>query len=98
MAQRGIKLDSVKNLFQRFVENSIVSGAVITCRKARWRNLDEVQEIYPHADPVGDCTVFNIGGNKYRLVSKIRYQYQRIYVIHVLTHKDYDKGKWKYDC
>jgi mRNA-degrading endonuclease HigB of HigAB toxin-antitoxin module len=29
---------------------------------------------------------------------KIRYQYQRIYMIHVLTHKDYDKGKWKDDC
>ncbi|HEX5085300.1 MAG TPA: type II toxin-antitoxin system HigB family toxin [Blastocatellia bacterium] len=69
-----------------------------TCRKARWKNLDETQKIYPHADPVGDCAVFNIGGNKYRLIAKIRYQYQRIYVIHVLTHKDYDKGKWKDEC
>lgn len=69
-----------------------------TCRKARWKSLDEVQEIYPHADPVGDCTVFNIGGNKYRLIVKIRYERQRIYVIHVLTHKDYDKGRWKDDC
>jgi mRNA interferase HigB len=42
--------------------------------------------------------VFNIGGNKYRLIVKIRYQRQRIYVIHVLTHQDYDKGKWKNDC
>ena len=32
------------------------------CRKARWENLDDVQEIYSHADLVGDCTVFNIGG------------------------------------
>jgi mRNA interferase HigB len=69
-----------------------------TCRKARWRSLNEVQEIYPHADLVGDCTVFNISGNKYRLIVKIRYQRQRIYVIHVLTHKDYDKGNWKNDC
>jgi mRNA interferase HigB len=69
-----------------------------TCRKARWKNLDETRKIYPHADPVGDCTVFNVGGNKFRLITKIRYQYQRIYVIHVLTHKDYDKGKWKDDC
>ena len=69
-----------------------------TCRKARWKNLDEVQKIYPHADLVGDCTAFNIGGNKYRLIVKIRYRHQRIYVIHVLTHQDYDKGKWKNDC
>ena len=69
-----------------------------TCRKARWGNLDEVQEVYPHADIYGDCTVFNIGGNKYRLIVKMRYPYQRIYVIHILTHKNYDKDKWKDDC
>jgi mRNA interferase HigB len=69
-----------------------------TCRKAHWQSLDEVQEVYPQADSVGDCTVFNIGGNKYRLISKTRYLAQRIYVIYVLTHKDYDKGKWKDDC
>jgi mRNA-degrading endonuclease HigB of HigAB toxin-antitoxin module len=32
------------------------------CRKARRENLDDEQEIYSHADLVGDCTVFNIGG------------------------------------
>jgi mRNA interferase HigB len=69
-----------------------------TCRKARWKNLDDVQNFFPHADSVGDCTVFNIGGNKYRLIAKIRYQYQRIYVTHVFTHKNYDKSKWKDDC
>ena len=69
-----------------------------TCRKAHWRSLDEVQQVYPHADAVGDCTVFNSGGNKYRLITKIRYQFQRIYVIHVLTHKNYDREKWKDDC
>lgn len=69
-----------------------------TCRKSRWETLDEVQEIYPHADSVGDCTIFNVGGNKYRLITKIRYHYQRIYVIHVLTHKGYNKRKWADDC
>jgi len=38
---------------------------------ARWQNLAETREDFRHADPVGDCTVFNIGGNKYRLVVKI---------------------------
>jgi mRNA interferase HigB len=69
-----------------------------TCRKARWQNLDDVQKVYPHADIVGDCTVFNIGGNKYRLVVKIRYHVQRIYITHVLTHKAYDRHTWKNDC
>lgn len=68
------------------------------CRKAKWRSLDDVQKIYPHADTIGECTVFNIGGNKYRLVVKIRYERQRIFISHVLTHKDYDRNKWKDDC
>ncbi|MCI0523994.1 MAG: type II toxin-antitoxin system HigB family toxin [Acidobacteria bacterium] len=67
-------------------------------KHAEWSNLAQTRQDFPHADPVGDCTVFNIGGNKYRLITKIRYQYQRIYVIHVLTHKDYSKGKWADDC
>jgi HigB_toxin, RelE-like toxic component of a toxin-antitoxin system len=53
---------------------------------------------FPHADPVGECTVFNIEGNKYRLITKIRYNKQRVYIIHVLTHKEYDREKWKDDC
>lgn len=70
----------------------------INCRKASWSNLDEVRKIYPHADAVGDCTVFNVSGNKYRLIVKIRYKYQRIYVIRVMSHKEYDRGKWKDEC
>ncbi len=37
----------------------------------------------------------NIGGNKYRLIAYIVYSAKRIYVREVLTHKEYEKGKWK---
>ena len=67
-------------------------------KHAAWSNLAQTRSDFPHADPVGDCTVFNIGGNKYRLITNIRYNKQRVYIIHVLTHKDYDKEKWKDDC
>lgn len=67
-------------------------------KHACWANLAETRYDFPHADPVGDCTVFNIGGNKFRLVAKIRYNRQRVYIIHVLTHREYDKEKWKDDC
>lgn len=67
---------------------------------ATWSNLQEVRQTYPHADGItaagGDTlTVFNVGGNKYRLVARIRYDYQLINVRAVLTHRDYDKGIWK---
>ncbi len=69
-----------------------------TSRRARWQNLVEVQRVYPHADLVGRCTVFNIKGNEYRLITSITYVGQAIYIKHVLTHAEYDKGGWKNDC
>lgn len=67
---------------------------------AAWSNLQDVWCDYPHADGVrtkhGDTlTVFNIGGNKYRLIARIRYDYQLVNVRFVLTHAEYDAGQWK---
>jgi mRNA-degrading endonuclease HigB of HigAB toxin-antitoxin module len=39
--------------------------------------------------------VFNIGGNKFRLVARIYYDFGRVYVKTVLTHKEYDDANWK---
>ena len=69
-----------------------------TTELATWQNLPETKNDFPHADLVGECTVFNIGGNKYRLIAALKYKWQMVYVRHVLTHKDYDKGDWKDDC
>jgi mRNA interferase HigB len=66
---------------------------------AEWRNLDDVRKTFSHADGVrsssGTLTVFNIGGNKYRLVARIRYDFELVNVRAVLTHAEYDSGKWK---
>jgi mRNA interferase HigB len=55
----------------------------------------ELRRTYPSADLVGDKTVFNIGGNKYRLIAVIHYNRRKAYIRHVLTHADYDRGGWK---
>ncbi len=65
---------------------------------AGWKNLAEVRKIYPHADLYKCCTVFNIGGNKYRLIAEIKYSTQIISIHHILTHAEYDKDKWKKGC
>jgi mRNA interferase HigB len=67
-------------------------------KKAQWKNLTETRKDFPHADPVGECTVFNIGGNKYRLITRIEYARQEVYIKHVLTHAEYDGEKWKSSC
>lgn len=67
-------------------------------RNANWSNLAETHSQYPHADLAGTCTIFNIGGNKYRLVTKINYRWKMVYVRFVLTHAEYDKGGYADDC
>ena len=64
-------------------------------RRANWQNLVEVKQVYTHADLVGRYTVFNIKGNDYRLITRIVYRSQTIFVVGVLTHAEYDKDKWK---
>ena len=53
---------------------------------------------YPHADQVGRCIVFNIAGNKFRLVVVIHLNRGKVYVRQVMTHAEYDRGAWKGDC
>ena len=67
---------------------------------ARWQSLQQLRADLPQADGVTNSrgetlTVFNIGGNKYRLIARIRYDYQLINIREVLTHAEYDKGTWK---
>jgi mRNA interferase HigB len=66
-------------------------------RGAHFANMAEVKELFPSADKVGRLTVFNIKGNKYRLIVRIEFQRQKIYIRHVLTHREYDRNRWKND-
>ncbi len=65
--------------------------------KANWKNLIDVQSVFPQAEAVGNFTVFNIKGNKYRLIVSIDYERQLIYIKYILTHAEYDKNRWKND-
>ncbi len=55
----------------------------------------ELKAVFRAVDKVGELTVFDIGGNKYRLIAYIRFEKQIVYIKAVLTHRDYDKGAWK---
>jgi mRNA interferase HigB len=64
-------------------------------RNNRFANFNEVRRTFPSADVVGDLVVFNIRGNRYRLVARFFYVKGRVYIRHVLTHEKYDRGGWK---
>ncbi|WP_322743394.1 type II toxin-antitoxin system HigB family toxin [Sphaerospermopsis aphanizomenoides] len=65
--------------------------------KAEWQNFVELRQSFPSADQVGNLTVFNIGGNKYRLIVLVKYNSQKVFIRHVLTHAEYDQEDWKND-
>ncbi|MBL8863925.1 MAG: type II toxin-antitoxin system HigB family toxin [Gemmataceae bacterium] len=64
-------------------------------RHAEWTSFAEVRKTFPAADQVGKFSVFDIGGNKYRLIAAIHFNRSKLYVRHVLTHAEYDNDDWK---
>ena len=64
-------------------------------RRNDFSSLPNLKLMFPTADQVGKLTVFNVGGNKVRLIAAIHYNRKRIYIRAVLTHDEYDRGKWK---
>ncbi|MHC5037338.1 MAG: type II toxin-antitoxin system HigB family toxin [Planctomycetota bacterium] len=70
-----------------------------TCRKATWKKFSDVRETFNSADSVRvasgrNVVVFNISGGS-RLVVAIDYDNERVTVLRVMTHPEYDRGNWK---
>jgi mRNA interferase HigB len=63
-------------------------------RASRYQTFSELRRTFPRADKVGDRIVFDVGGNKYRLVAVMHFNRFKVYVRHVLTHQEYDQGDW----
>jgi mRNA interferase HigB len=63
--------------------------------KNRFANWAELKAAFHAVDKVGELVVFNIGGNKYRLIAYLRFEKQILYVKAVCTHTEYDQGDWK---
>lgn len=66
-------------------------------RAADWEKPEDVSRTCPYVSQVGKFTVFNIGGNKYRLIAAVHFNRRKLYVRRVLTHTEYDRGDWRDD-
>ena len=71
-----------------------------TTEASDWRDFMELRRTFGHADTAKvasghTVTIFDIAGNKYRLVTAIHYNTGVVYAMMVLTHQEYDKQKWK---
>ena len=70
-------------------------------RRARWQSFQDTKALFGQTDVTKDtashrtATIFDIGGNKYRIVALIDYARQTVFITHVLTHQEYDRNQWK---
>jgi mRNA interferase HigB len=104
----GMRVISKSRLkeFWEFAGHEDVEGSLrawythVNSRTVSWQAWGDVKASFANASIVGDCIVFNIGGNKYRLISRIRYATQKVFVLKVMTHGEYDEDMWKveYGC
>lgn len=72
--------------------------------RATWRSFADVRATFGQTDQVKvrsgqTVCVFDIGGNKFRLIAFISYPKGKVYILRVMTHKEYDRGgqRWKDD-
>jgi len=69
-------------------------------RRARWQNFQEAKGTFGQTDVTkGEtgrtATIFDIGGNKYRIVAHVDYARQTVKIEAVMDQQEYDKGLWK---
>jgi mRNA interferase HigB len=99
--KRVISVKRLREFWQRYPDaESPLRSWYRIAMKASWKSLQDVRAAYPHADAITAAsgrtvTVFNIGGNKYRLVVDILYAVEVIYICTVLTHAEYSTGRWR---
>ena len=63
--------------------------------KNSFANFNALRQKFPSVDKIGKRIVFNIGGNKYRLIAAVHFNRQKVYVLYILTHDEYIRGRWK---
>jgi mRNA interferase HigB len=67
-------------------------------KKAEWTNFGALKQTFGTADQVGNCVVFDVGNNRFRLIGRVNYANGIIYVLKVMDHPEYDKGSWVDGC
>jgi mRNA interferase HigB len=70
----------------------------VNSKSVTWHSWGDVKAVFGSASIVGNCVVFNIKGNNYRLITRILYPSQKVFVLKVMTHAEYDEGNWKEEC
>lgn len=98
---RLIKRSTLRDYARRFAKVAGPLGDWVRLTlSADWKNLVDTRRTFPTADQVKVksgkvVTIFNIGGNDFRLITAIHYDRRKVFVLNFLTHAEYSKSTWK---
>jgi mRNA interferase HigB len=67
-------------------------------RNAEWPNFGAIKQTFASADQVGNCVVFDVGNNRFRLIGRVNDAAGKLHVLKVMDHAEYDKAKWVDEC
>lgn len=68
-------------------------------RGGLWKDFADMRRrAFRSADTVGDCIVFDVGHNRYRLIARLRFHKGIIYILKIMDHAEYDLGRWATEC
>jgi len=88
-----ISRKALRHFWERYPDSrNALSRWFKIMQQSNFTSFDELRSTFPSADKVGELIVFNIAGNKYRLIASIHFNRGKVYIRHVLTHAEYDKG------
>ncbi len=91
-----ISKKKLKDFWEHHAESkSVLEAWFKIIRATRYKMWAELKKTFPNTDKVGDRIVFDVGGNKYRIITVIHFNRGKVYIRDVLTHREYDKEKGK---
>ena len=67
-------------------------------KNASWKDFGSLKQTFGSADQVGNCVVFDVGNNRYRLIGRVNYRAGMLFVLKVMDHEEYDKRQWVEQC
>jgi len=96
---RIISEKPIKEFWEKHpISESSFKKWIQSVREADWDDFSDIRRTFNHADIFKSCVIFDVGGNKFRIIAKVKFEWKVVYIRAVLTHLEYDQEKWRPDC
>ena len=93
---RVVQRDRIQDFIEKHPDSKTSLDAWMQAMENNhFAHFTRLRQVFGSADYVKPFTIFNISGNKYRLIALIHYILDRVSVEQIFTHAEYDKGKWR---